>query len=142
MAGPDGLLLDTMTKTTRVFVRENLSGLGRERDRIEAAPQMEPVDQRAVAVELRAYVGRLDEIRSCGTVEEQKTFLRGVIDRIEVRPREGEALVFWKKLPAPPATGSNGAGMSITVVAGARYSVEKTSADHPECLPLPGRRAA
>ena len=80
----------------------------------------EPVDPRSLDAELRAYVGRLDEIRSFGTVEEQKTFLRGFIDRIEVKPREGEALVFWKKLPAPPATGSNGARMSFTVVAGAR----------------------
>jgi len=101
----------------------------------------EPVDPRTLAAELRAYVDRLDEIRSFGTAEEQKTFLRGFIDRIEVKPWEAEALVFWKKLPAPPATGSNGTGMSFTVVAGARYSAEKTSDSHPECLPLPCRRA-
>jgi len=49
-----------------------------------------------------AYLGRLDEIRSSGTVEGQKTFLRGFIDRIEVKPREGEALVLWKKTPGSP----------------------------------------
>ncbi len=57
----------------------------------------------------------------CGTAEEQKTFPRSLIEPIEVRPREGEALVYWKKLPAPPTTGANGAGMSFTVVAGARF---------------------
>ncbi len=143
------VLLDTMTENTKVFVQEKLAELSRERGRIEAAlaerdaaPQVEPVDLRALASELRAYVGRLDEIRTCGSVEEQKTSLRGFIDRIEVRTREGEALVFWKKLPAPPATGSNGAGMSFRVVAGARYSAEKTRAGQPERLPLPSRRAA
>ncbi len=122
------VLLDTMTESTKVFVQEKLAELSRERGRLEAAlaeceaaPHAESVDPRALAGELRAYVGRLDEIRSCGSVEEQKTFLRGFIERIEVKPREGEALIFWKKLPAPPATGSNGAGMSFTVVAGARF---------------------
>ena len=142
------VLLDTMTGATRVFVQEKLAALGRERHQLEAAlaechaaPEREPLDPRALAAELRESVGRLDEIRTCGTVEEQKTFLRGFIDRIEVRPRVGEALVYWKKIPAPSAAGANGAGMSFMVVAGARCTAEKTSGEL-ESLPLPARRAA
>ena len=97
---------------------------------------------RALVAELRAYMGRLEVIRGYGTVEEQKTFLRGFIERIEVNPKEGDALVFWKTIPAPPAARTNGAGMSFTVVAGAGYSAEKTSAGEPERLPLPGRKVA
>jgi DNA invertase Pin-like site-specific DNA recombinase len=119
-------LLDTMTDATKVFVQEKVAALGRERKQIEAAleeraagPQTTPIDPMALAAELRAYVGRLDEVRNSGPVEEQKTFLRGFIERIDVNPREGQALICWKKIPAPPAAATNGAGMSFTMVAGA-----------------------
>ena len=49
-------LLDTMTDATKVFVQEKLAALGREREQLEAAlaerdaaPQVEPVDPRALA---------------------------------------------------------------------------------------------
>jgi len=95
-----------------------------------------------LAAELRAFVGRLGEIRAHGPVEEQKTFLREFIDRIEVNPKAGDAVVYWKKIPAPSASGANGAGMSFTVVAGARYKPEKALPGPQERLPLPCRRAA
>ncbi len=78
------VLLDTITDATKTFVQEKLAALARERDQLEAAlaeceaaPQVAQVDPRALAAELRAQVAQLEAIRAHGTVEEQKTFLRG-----------------------------------------------------------------
>jgi hypothetical protein len=91
---------------------------------VDVAPSVEPIDPETLAAQLHGHISSLEEIRRHGTLEEQKAFLRGFIDRIEVDPRQDRALLYWLKITALPAGTTNRAEMSFPMVAGARLRLQ------------------
>jgi DNA invertase Pin-like site-specific DNA recombinase len=101
-------LVDGMTAPAASLVRQKLDALGRERrlleqrlSEAEATSQYHPPDPRAVVGEFRTCLARLRQVREFGTNQQRKTFLRGMIERIEVKPRLRRARLCWHHLPRP-----------------------------------------